>query len=142
MKTQNCFYLLTLLILSLYATTIGGKHGVLDDNEWHPIKNIKDQPYINLLGEFSVYEYNRRSKSQFSTWKWWRPTPNPITEHITDSSWRLRIVQSPNYTKLFGWKGLGSFFGTLLHLLLYRINFKLKSVVACKVFRSGLFIEP
>ncbi|KAK4587677.1 hypothetical protein RGQ29_018905 [Quercus rubra] len=64
MKTQNCFYLLTLLILSLYTTTIGGKRGVLDDNEWHPIKNIKDQPFINVLGEFSVYEYNRRSKSQ------------------------------------------------------------------------------
>ncbi|XP_075666052.1 cysteine proteinase inhibitor 5-like [Castanea sativa] len=63
MKSHKSLCLLTLLILSLYATALGGKHGVLDDEDkWQPIKNITD-PYIKVLGEFSVYYYNNWTSS-------------------------------------------------------------------------------
>ena len=62
MKSKKCLYLLTLLILSLYATAMGGRHGVLDEGQWQPIKNITD-PYIKTLGEVSVYDYNNWTSS-------------------------------------------------------------------------------
>ena len=60
MKAQNCFYLLSLLTLSLYATTMGGKRVVLDVGDWQPIKDIKDT-FIQALGGISVYRHNKRS---------------------------------------------------------------------------------
>ena len=60
MKAQNCFYLLSLLTLSLYARTMGGKLVVLDEGDWQPIKDIKDT-FIHALGGISVYQHNKRS---------------------------------------------------------------------------------
>ncbi|KAL4629079.1 hypothetical protein ACB092_05G283600 [Castanea dentata] len=64
MKAQKyCFYLLTLLIIPIYATAKGGKHSGLDAlDDWQPITNVNDEA-VKKIGQFAVYEYNRNSKS-------------------------------------------------------------------------------
>ena len=62
MKAQKyCFYLflLSLLILPIYATDIGGKPSVRDKHGWKPIKNIKD-PYVKGIADFALFESNKR----------------------------------------------------------------------------------
>ncbi|KAL0012814.1 hypothetical protein SO802_007922 [Lithocarpus litseifolius] len=63
MKAQmHCFYLLTLLILPIYATARGGKHSGLDADGWQPITNITDES-VQKIGQFAVFEFNKRSNS-------------------------------------------------------------------------------
>ncbi|KAK7835170.1 hypothetical protein CFP56_023766 [Quercus suber] len=51
MKAQKyCFYLLSLLILPIYAASRGGKHGGLDAaDDWQPITNINDESNPNYF---------------------------------------------------------------------------------------------
>ncbi|KAL4629080.1 hypothetical protein ACB092_05G283700 [Castanea dentata] len=63
MKVQKyCFhlFLLTLLILPIYATDIEGKPDVRDKNGWKKIKNIED-PYVKGIADFALFESNKRS---------------------------------------------------------------------------------
>ncbi|KAL0012807.1 hypothetical protein SO802_007915 [Lithocarpus litseifolius] len=60
MKVQNCFYLLSLLTLSLYATAMGGTRVVLDKGGWQPIRDVKD-PSIQSLGRISVTQHKKRT---------------------------------------------------------------------------------
>ena len=64
MKAQKyCFYLLSLLILPIYTTSRGGKHGGLDAaDDWQPITNINDESG-QKIGQFAVFEYDRNSSS-------------------------------------------------------------------------------
>ncbi|KAM4102269.1 cysteine proteinase inhibitor 1-like [Castanea sativa] len=64
MKAQKyCFYLLTLLIIPIYATARGGKHSGLDAlDDWQPITNINDES-VQKIGQFAVFEFNRRSNA-------------------------------------------------------------------------------
>ena len=63
-QKKHCLYfLLTLMILPIYASTaLGGKRGVLVGG-WQPIKNITE-PHVKEIGEYAVEEYNKESKSQ------------------------------------------------------------------------------
>ena len=58
MKAQNCFYLLSLLTLSFYATAMGGTGVVLDKGGWQPIRDVKDT-FIQTLGWISVTQHNK-----------------------------------------------------------------------------------
>ena len=60
MKALNCFYLLSLLTLSLYATAMGGTGVFLDKGGWQPIRDVKD-PFIQTLGWISVTQHNKRT---------------------------------------------------------------------------------
>ena len=64
MKAQKyCFYLLPLLILPIYTTSRGGKHGGLDaTDDWQPITNINDES-VQKIGQFVVFEYNKNLSS-------------------------------------------------------------------------------
>ncbi|GMY36707.1 cysteine proteinase inhibitor 5-like [Fagus crenata] len=59
----HCFYLLTLLILSIYSTALGGRGSVVGG--WQPIQDISD-PHVTEIGEYAVDEYNKESKSELS----------------------------------------------------------------------------
>ena len=62
MKAQKyCFYLLTLLILPIYATARGGKHSGLDADDWQPITNINND--VKIIGQFAVIAFNSKSNS-------------------------------------------------------------------------------
>ena len=64
MKAQKyCFYLLSLLILPIYATSRGGKHGGLDAaGDWQLITNINDES-VQKIRQFAVFEYNKNLSS-------------------------------------------------------------------------------
>ena len=60
---KYCFYLLSLLILPIYATARGGRHGGLHaTDDWHPITNVHDES-VRLIGDYAVFEYNLNSSS-------------------------------------------------------------------------------
>ena len=91
MKAQNCFYLLSLLTLSLYATTMGGKRVVLDVGDWQPIKDIKDT-FIQALGGISVYQHNKKSGPPLLFVEVLRLTAERIMGPITGLTWKQRTV--------------------------------------------------
>lgn len=89
-QKKHCLYfLLTLMILPIYASTaLGGKRGggVLVGG-WQPIKNITE-PHVKEIGEYAVEEYNKESKSQLK----FVSVVKGETQLVTGTNYRLILA--------------------------------------------------